>query len=162
MLTISKVQFVSNGTKLMFFNLVQIKGSSINCVVSKLAIFDTPATREGASIVEWNKFWSFRSLCIGNKVLEQNSTSWFNLPYSGSLVKHEWLPTPPPLLEMSLCWICIYKSHCCRGELRLGARVPKGKRSTSSACPSLIYSWSISHILKHEFFCFGHLGSSGQ
>ena len=26
---------------------------------------------------------------------------------------------------------------------------------------SSIYSWSISHILEHEFFCFGRLGSSG-
>jgi hypothetical protein len=27
---------------------------------------------------------------------------------------------------------------------------------------SSIYSWPISHILEHEFFCFCHLGSSGQ
>ena len=26
--------------------------------------------------------------------------------------------------------------------------------------PSFIYSWSISHILEHKFFCLGHLGSS--
>ena len=25
-----------------------------------------------------------------------------------------------------------------------------------------IYSWSISHILEHEFFCLGHLARSGQ
>ena len=25
--------------------------------------------------------------------------------------------------------------------------------------PSSIYSWSISHILEHEFFCLGRLGS---
>ena len=24
--------------------------------------------------------------------------------------------------------------------------------------PSSIYSWSIDHILEHEFFCLGHLG----
>ena len=28
--------------------------------------------------------------------------------------------------------------------------------------PSFIYSWSISHILEHEFFCLGRLGSSGS
>ena len=28
--------------------------------------------------------------------------------------------------------------------------------------PSSIYSWSIGHILEHEFFCLGHLGSSGS
>ena len=28
--------------------------------------------------------------------------------------------------------------------------------------PVLIYSRSISHILEHEFFCLGRLGSSGQ
>ena len=28
--------------------------------------------------------------------------------------------------------------------------------------PSFIYSWSISHILEHKFFCLGGLGSSGQ
>ena len=24
--------------------------------------------------------------------------------------------------------------------------------------PSFVYSWSITHILEHEFFCLGHLG----
>ena len=28
--------------------------------------------------------------------------------------------------------------------------------------PSSIYSWSIGHILEHEFFCFGRLGSKGS
>ena len=28
-------------------------------------------------------------------------------------------------------------------------------------CPSSIYSWSIGHILEHEFFCLGSLGSQG-
>ena len=28
--------------------------------------------------------------------------------------------------------------------------------------PSSIYSWSISHILEHEFFCFGCLGWAGS
>ena len=28
--------------------------------------------------------------------------------------------------------------------------------------PSSIYSWSIGHILEHEFFCLGRLGSSGS
>ena len=28
--------------------------------------------------------------------------------------------------------------------------------------PSSIYCWSISHILEHELFCLGRLGSSGQ
>ena len=28
--------------------------------------------------------------------------------------------------------------------------------------PSSIYSWSIGHILEHEFFCLGRLGSSGR
>ena len=28
--------------------------------------------------------------------------------------------------------------------------------------PSFIWSWSIRHILKHELFCLGRLGSSGQ
>ena len=28
--------------------------------------------------------------------------------------------------------------------------------------PSSIYSWSIGHILEHEFFCFGRLGSEGS
>ena len=28
--------------------------------------------------------------------------------------------------------------------------------------PSSIYSWTISHILEHEFFCLGGLGSSGS
>ena len=32
----------------------------------------------------------------------------------------------------------------------------------ASLCPSFIYSWSISHNLEHEFYCFGGLGSSGQ
>jgi hypothetical protein len=27
--------------------------------------------------------------------------------------------------------------------------------------PSSIYSWSISHILTHEFFCLGNFGSYG-
>ena len=31
-----------------------------------------------------------------------------------------------------------------------------------STYPSFINSWSISHILEHEFFCFGRLASSGQ
>jgi hypothetical protein len=34
---------------------------------------------------------------------------------------------------------------------------------TKGKCPSSnTYSWSISHILEHEFFCLGHLGSSGS
>ena len=28
--------------------------------------------------------------------------------------------------------------------------------------PSSIYSWSIGHILEHEFFCLGHLGWAGS
>ena len=28
--------------------------------------------------------------------------------------------------------------------------------------PSSMYSWSISHILEHEFFCLGRLGSQGS
>ena len=28
--------------------------------------------------------------------------------------------------------------------------------------PSSIYSWSKGHILEHEFFCLGRLGSSGN
>ena len=28
--------------------------------------------------------------------------------------------------------------------------------------PSSIYSWSIDHILEHEFFCLGRLGSQGS
>ena len=28
--------------------------------------------------------------------------------------------------------------------------------------PSSIFSWSIGHILEHEFFCLGRLGSSGS
>ena len=28
--------------------------------------------------------------------------------------------------------------------------------------PSSIYSWSIGHILEHEFFCLGHLGCAGS
>ena len=28
--------------------------------------------------------------------------------------------------------------------------------------PSSIYSWSIGHILEHEFFGLGHLGSAGS
>ena len=28
--------------------------------------------------------------------------------------------------------------------------------------PSSIYSWSIGHILDHEFFCLGRLGSQGS
>jgi hypothetical protein len=28
--------------------------------------------------------------------------------------------------------------------------------------PSFIYSWSIGHILEHEFFCLGHLGCAGS
>ena len=31
-----------------------------------------------------------------------------------------------------------------------------------SFMPSSIYSWSIGHILAHEFFCLGRLGSSGS
>ena len=31
-----------------------------------------------------------------------------------------------------------------------------------SCGPISIYSWSISHILEHEFFCLGCLGSSGS
>ena len=27
--------------------------------------------------------------------------------------------------------------------------------------PSSIYNWSIGHILEHEFFCCGRLGSQG-
>ena len=30
------------------------------------------------------------------------------------------------------------------------------------AKPSFIYSWYLSHILEHDFFCLGQLGSSGQ
>ena len=30
------------------------------------------------------------------------------------------------------------------------------------SCPSSIYSWSIGHILEHEFFCLGRLGSQGS
>ena len=32
----------------------------------------------------------------------------------------------------------------------------------ASLFPSSIYSWSISHILKHEFFCLGRFGSQGS
>ena len=28
--------------------------------------------------------------------------------------------------------------------------------------PSSIYSWSIGHILEHEFLCLGRLGSQGS
>ena len=31
-----------------------------------------------------------------------------------------------------------------------------------SCTPSSIYSWSIDHILEHEFFCLGCLGSQGS
>ena len=32
----------------------------------------------------------------------------------------------------------------------------------SNSNPSSIYSWSISHILEHIYFCLDRLGSSGQ
>ena len=34
--------------------------------------------------------------------------------------------------------------------------------SCSHLVPSSIYSWSLSHILEHEFFCLSRLGSSGS
>ena len=34
--------------------------------------------------------------------------------------------------------------------------------SESGAEPSFIHSWSISHILEHEFFCLGRLGCAGS
>ena len=33
---------------------------------------------------------------------------------------------------------------------------------SKSKMPSSIYSWSIGHILEHEFFCLGHLGCAGS
>ena len=37
----------------------------MGCLVDPGTSFDTPGTPGGASIVEWNKFWSFRSLWEG-------------------------------------------------------------------------------------------------
>ena len=34
--------------------------------------------------------------------------------------------------------------------------------SQDSLCPSSIHSWSIGHILEHDFFCLGHLGCAGS
>ena len=36
--------------------------------------------------------------------------------------------------------------------------VTKYEKNISGYNPSSIYSWSISHILEHEFFCLGCLG----
>ena len=37
-----------------------------------------------------------------------------------------------------------------------------GKIKTKGFLPSSIYSWSIGHILEHEFFCLGRLGCAGS
>ena len=42
------------------------------------------------------------------------------------------------------------------------ASIRLGKLGVQSRVHSFIYSWSISHILEHELFCLGRLGSSGQ
>ena len=34
--------------------------------------------------------------------------------------------------------------------------------SLALCSPSSIYSWSIGHILEHEFFCLGRLGCAGS
>jgi len=34
--------------------------------------------------------------------------------------------------------------------------------SDFGSIPSSIYSWSIGHILEHDFFCLGHLGCAGS
>ena len=34
-------------------------------------------------------------------------------------------------------------------------------RAAQEHNPSFIYSWSISHIWSHEFYCLGHLGNQG-
>ena len=40
--------------------------------------------------------------------------------------------------------------------------LPAINASVFSHSPSSIYSWSIGHILEHEFFCLGHLGCAGS
>ena len=66
-----------------------------------------------------------------------------------------------------LFWVvAIFASQCDRQVIP-----PVLCSSSSFAEPSLgfqiqgassLYSWSISQILEHEFFCLGHLGSSGS
>ena len=42
-------------------------------------------------------------------------------------------------------------------------RVPTNLKLHDEHCISLsLYSWSIVHILEHEFFCLGHLGCAGS
>ena len=44
--------------------------------------FDTPGTPGGTSIVEWNEFWSFRSLFNEGKIFLDGHKHWRNLPHS--------------------------------------------------------------------------------
>merc|ERR1712129_693750 len=46
-------------------------------------------------------------------------------------------------------------------EQRRAASIGPSMSLPNNFHPSSIYSWSIGHILEHEFLCLGHLGRSG-
>ena len=48
------------------------------------------------------------------------------------------------------------------GQNNFGNKIPFLLFKKKEWVPSSIYSWSKNHILEHEFFCLGRLGSSGQ
>ena len=69
------------------------------------------------------------------------------------------------LLPLSCCYSLLRRSlflPCCQEECQVAGLELLFGRPKSCYHPSSIYSWSIGHILEHEFFCLGHLGCSGS
>ena len=52
--------------------------------------------------------------------------------------------------------VLFFQPQCCLYVILKLLRILKWSN------PSFIYSWSIGHILEHEFFCLGCLGSQGS
>ena len=60
-------------------------------------------------------------------------------------------------------WYCVWCRQTSTVEFAVSWPRKRGTHAHNSRLmPSFIYSWSISHILEHGFFCLGQLGSSGQ
>ena len=70
---------------------------------------------------------------------------------------HHSTTSPPGISDLATGLMCIHK---CR--IKVTRKVHNSeKKEKKKRIPSSIYSWSIGHILEHEFFCLG-LGCAGS
>ena len=76
-----------------------------------------------------------------------------------------WI-TPAHLNAITVCLSIEQNIHKCGGEKmgksKICCKHLKTHEEIFGSYPSSIYSWSIGHILEHDFFCLGHLGCAGS